>query len=401
MRYLAVLGRLWKISLAELESFYSDVRLMPTGDVGKTRLDIKQNQTAIFTAESEPDFRRFGGILKFGVEIPGGEKGIVDYLNSLPEGKIVLGVSDFRKSNSKFAAKIASDEALKLKRILRSSGRSVRVLENRAAILSTATSHHNQLAEKKNHVEIMLTKFGNFRLSYVQNITKYTERDQARPARDAKVGMLPPKLAQILINLLGPLPSGSVILDPFCGTGVVLQEAVLDGYRALGSDLNPRMIEYSKRNLEWLRTRKSFTWIRDVNFWTEVGDAMNFDWKSSRGLNDFGGKIGGVAAEVFLGSPMSREPVGIKLREEKERCCMILKGFLRNLHSQIESGTGIVLAIPAWRRENGKYERLGILDDIEEMGYNLKKFRNLRQEDLLYYREGQIVAREIIVLRKK
>ena len=34
------------------------------------------------------------------------------------------------------------------------------------------------------------------------------------------------------------------------------------------------------------------------------------------------------------------------------------------------------------------------------MGYNLAKFQGLSQSDMIYYREGQIVAREIIVLRK-
>ena len=61
----------------------------------------------------------------------------------------------------------------------------------------------------------------------------------------------------------------------------------------------------------------------------------------------------------------------------------------------------MVLAVPAWKRLNGGYSRLGVLDDAEKLGYNVVKYKNLGQEDLLYYREGQIVAREIIVLRKK
>ena len=59
------------------------------------------------------------------------------------------------------------------------------------------------------------------------------------------------------------------------------------------------------------------------------------------------------------------------------------------------------MALPAWLRENGKYAGLNILDEIQEMGYNFEKFQDLSQSDLLYYREGQIVAREIIVIRKR
>ncbi|MBR3204650.1 hypothetical protein IKF81_03135 [Candidatus Saccharibacteria bacterium] len=406
MKYLAVLGRQPKISLAELESLFLNVK-----EVG--------GELAFFESEEFPEIRRLGGSLKLAEEIPRGFNAILDYLSSLPEGKIVLGVSDYRKKSEKNRGRMAMMEALKIKKILSRNGRSVRVLENKTGILSTATAHHNQLAEKKNHEEIILTDFGNFRLVGVQNITEYAKRDQVRPARDAKVGMLPPKLAQILINLCGSLPEGSRILDPFCGTGVVLQEAFLDGFRVFGTDLNPRMIEYSRKNLDWIlekteveltKKNKCDIMRRYSDFLFSEGDATNFDWegllkeKKLDSRENFRGKaekIDGVATEVFLGQPMSKPPVEIKLKQEKMTCKTIILGFLKNLARQIEKNTPVVLAIPAWLRENGEYSRLNILDEIEELGYNVGSFRNSRQEDLLYHREGQIVAREIIVLRKK
>ena len=367
MKHLAVLGRLSALSLAELESLFTEVQ--PHGPL-----------LATFEAAKTPDLSRLGGTQKLGVEIPGGYNGILDYLSNLPAGKITLGVSDFRKNTRAFKAQ---GEALKLKKILQRNGRSVRVLENKEAVLSTATSHHNQLAEKPNHVEIMLTDFGNFNLTGVQNITKYAKRDQARPARDAKVGMLPPKLAQILINLCGPLKSGSVVLDPFCGTGVVLQEAHLLSYTPYGTDLSAKMVEYSKTNLDWLGCK---------NYELAPGDATSYQWQPS---------IDAVATEAFLGQPMSQPPADIKLKQEKLRCKEIILGFLKNLSSQIASNTPVTIAVPAWLRPDGTYSRLNLLDEAEKLGYNVKKFINLGPSDLLYYREGQIVARDIIVLRKK
>ena len=157
----------------------------------------------------------------------------LEYLQSLSEGKITIGVSDYSKNASR---RTASSEALKLKKILVRHGRSVRVVENKEAVLSTATSLHNGLGGKNERkVEFIKVNDEWFRVIGVQDIEAYAKRDQARPARDAKVGMLPPKLAQVLINLCGPLASGSVVLDPFCGTGVVLQESLLMGYRAYGT----------------------------------------------------------------------------------------------------------------------------------------------------------------------
>ena len=48
--------------------------------------------------------------------------------------------------------------------------------------------------------------------------------------------MLPPKLAQIIVSLSGTQP-GQTVLDPFCGTGVVLQEALIMGAIVYGFDL--------------------------------------------------------------------------------------------------------------------------------------------------------------------
>ena len=74
---------------------------------------------------------------------------------------------------------------------------------------------------------------------------------------------------------------------------------------------------------------------------------------------------------------------------------------MKNLSKQIAAETPVTIAVPAWLRLDGTYERLNLLDEIGELGYNVISFKNLEQNDLLYHRAEQIVAREIIVLRKK
>ena len=386
-KYLAVLGRQPLISVAELEAQFSGVRLVGA-------------ELAEFESEREPEIARLGGALKIAVPIEGA---LVPWLLRRPtEGKITLGVSDYSR---RATARTATAEALKCKRILAKRGQSVRVVPNRAATLSSATSFHNHLTSE---TKIELLKVGGryYRVIQVQNINAYARRDQERPARDAKVGMLPPKLAQILINLAGELRPGATVLDPFCGTGVVLQEALLMGYRAYGTDVSERMVEYSQRNLEWLAGARGRAEARKVagggagggagtgaqDFRVEVGDATKFSWQPP---------IGAVAAEVYLGPPMSAPPTEMKLKAAKQECGGILLGCLRNLAGQLTPGTPVVLAVPAWRRPNGAYERLNLLDEIEQLGYNVRSFKNLAQSDLLYHREQQVVAREIIVLRKK
>ncbi len=367
MKYLAVLGRQPKISLAELESLCDDVRMVAP-------------ELAEFSTETVPDISRLGGTLKLAEPIL---EPLPKFWGRLPEnGKIVIGVSDFSRGANAY---LAQKEAMKWKRVISKFGYNVRVVPNKTPVLSSATSLHNKLFTAT-HIELIKNGKYYYKVIAVQDIVAYAERDQARPARDAKVGMLPPKLAQILVNLCGDLPKRSRVLDPFCGTGVVLQEATLMGYVPYGTDISERMVEYSKRNLEWL------TRVKPVSALVTQGDATNYQWEAP---------IDAVACETYLGRPMSLPPAEIKLKQEKQECGAIILGFLKNLTTQIESDTPVAIAMPAWLRQNGQYERLNLLDEIEELGYNVRRFRNVGQEDLLYHRERQVVAREIIVLRKK
>lgn len=378
MKYLAVLGRQPEISLAELEA------LMPSAEFSTGPADFLPPKFCIANIlgvplQSSPvGMERLGGTLKLAVEL---DERPLEYLQKMPEGKITIGVSDYSKGASR---KTATMEALKLKKILVRHGRSVRVVESKDAVLSTATSLHNGLSGK-NERKVELIKVDNdwYRVIGVQDIDAYAKRDQARPARDAKVGMLPPKLAQILINLCGSLKPGARILDPFCGTGVVLQEALLMGYRVYGTDISERMVEYSEKNLRWL-----IGGAEKGVFSVSQGDATSFIWTQP---------IDAVACEGYLGRPMSQVPAEIKLKTEKQECGGIMLGFLKNLAGQIKSGTPVVVAMPAWLREDGHYSRLEILDEIEGLGYNVN---NKSREGLIYAREGQIVARDIIILRK-
>lgn len=377
MKYLAVLGRQAEISVAELEALFREVKKVTS-------------RIAVFESDVRPSIDRLGGSLKLAEKI---DDQPLQFLSNLPDRKITFGVSDYSKNAN---AKSASLEAMKLKKILVRHGRSVRMVAAKTAVLPTATSLHNGLSGKNDRkVELIKTDDGWYRVIGVQDIDAYARRDQARPARDAKVGMLPPKLAQILINLCGPLPEGATILDPFCGTGVVLQEAILMGCRAYGTDVDARMVEYTRRNLEWLifsplaKLLPLSQTISNQPFQLSVGDAIEFQWSE---------KIDAVACEGYLGKPFTKIPSEMELKEQKQICGGIVLGFLKNLSGQISENTPVTIAIPAWLREDGTYLRLEIVDEIENMGYNVN---NKSLGGLLYHREGQIVARDIIILRKK
>ena len=156
MQYLAILGRQPKISLAELESQFSDVSVVAGS----------KNLLATFESETDPEIARLGGVIKLAKPISGEaasggaavpEKFLEIFASSTGfSSKFVIGVSDFSKGSS---ARKAQGEALHIKRAMKKVGFSVRVLPNKDAVLSSATVFHNQLGEKPGHFEFI--KYGN------------------------------------------------------------------------------------------------------------------------------------------------------------------------------------------------------------------------------------------------
>lgn len=389
MKHIAILGRIPAISIAELESTQSDVRWF-------------SNDTALFEADSF-DIQEYGGTVKAGrviseLHIANWHKisseisKIYSELWANKSGKITLGISVYGLSIS---TKEIQRTGLILKSELKKSGISLRLIPNSASALSTATSHHNKLGLADNKVELIIVRGhrGDVIIAEstgAQNITALARRDQGRPARDAFVGMLPPKLAQIMINLAQPSRNSEtlpVVLDPFCGTGVVLQEAMLLRRSVYGTDLSEKMIRYSRDNLNWLQEQYHMS----SPWYLHEGDATTTEWRQP---------INAVVCETYLGQPFSAPPKTEKLEQVRGNCNHIITEFLKNLAPQIPQGTPLCVAIPAWNNGKDNFTHLPLIKDLKDLGYIQHRFKTVDSKDLLYFRPGQVVAREILVLSK-
>jgi tRNA G10 N-methylase Trm11 len=391
--HIAILGRQPAISIAELEQVYTDVSWFS---------DISALVNADYI-----DITRLGGSQKAGtvvLQVPGRDwraasLKIVEHYSKAwakKDGKITLGISAYGFPEG---PRDIQKTGLVLKSKLKQTGTSLRLIPNQESILSTATSHHNKLGLSDNKVELIVVRGQSgiviAESSGAQNITALAARDQGRPKRDAFVGMLPPKLAQIMINLAGPLtadPDGELeqprLLDPFCGTGVILQEAGLMRYAVYGTDLAEKMIRFSEENLKWIAEKDNL----NLNVTLKVGDAMTTTWDMP---------IDAVVAEGYLGQPFSAPPSNSKLVEVRGNCNHIMSEFLKNLAGQIKSGTPVVIGVPAWKDIDGHFTHLPLVTKVEDLGYSYVEMRTVRPDQLLYFRPDQVVAREILVLVKK
>lgn len=422
---LCILGRQPKLGLAELERLYGSDALSPIADQA-VLVDVPLK---VVLSRPLGGTMKIANVLKV-VETTNwqraGQKAVTLLEKSLPSsGKITLGLSAYGFAAS---AREVQKTGIVIKQRLKNREGSIRIIPQDEPVLNTAQVLHNKLGtnELKKELIFVATDKGQTVVAetkHVQDIDAYTFRDRSRPRRDAFVGMLPPKLAQIMINLGAganfagsfsnedsPSPRGAAertfvsaaglreetgpaklttaprVLDPFCGTGVVLQEAALMGYAVYGTDLSERMVRYSRDNLNWLEDTHHTTF----DWYLHQADAQNAHWQQP---------INAVVCETYLGQPFSTEPNPEKLESVRHECNKIFKEFMQNLAGQIEPGTPLCVAVPAWHTKKGII-RLPALDDLLKIGYNRIDFTCASHAELIYHREDQIVGRELLVLTR-
>lgn len=391
--YITMLGRQPILGMAELERTFDDVRWF-------------SHDTALVNSDSF-DIERLGGTVRAGqviMELNGTDwrktsfELVQQYYKkwSKTSGKITLGISVY---GFNISPRDVQRTGLILKSRLKGSDVSLRLIPNEQTVLSTATSHHNKLGLSPNKVELLIVRGHHGKVIVAestgsQNITSLARRDQERPARDAFVGMLPPKLAMMMVNLASgkqtPTSAHPLrLLDPFCGTGVLLQEAALLGFSVYGTDLSEKMVHFSQRNMDWLSAKYH---VPSSRYKIVHGDAMTTQWEPPIDI---------VACETYLGQPFSAPPSASKLTEVRGNCDHIISTFLKNLSTQIAPGTPLCIAVPAWKDAVGHFTHLPLIKKLNQLGYDQVEFKNINAKDLLYHREDQVVARELLVLKKQ
>ena len=249
----------------------------------------------------------------------------------------------------------------------------------------------------------------------LQDFEDYGRRDFSRPERDPRLGMLPPKLCQIMINICGTALSASaaqtfdvrksskIVYDPFCGIGTVLAEALLMGYDAVGSDIDPDILTKCGTNMDWLK--KTYPAI--------PGNTRLFAHDATKIANDdLPETIDLVVTESYLGPPVSRMPLPENVHRTFLNITAIVSDFFRALHPLIQNDTPVAICLPFYRDQHKFHFIPGIVEKISDMGFTAEEpipkeitekfgIHGTNRLSLIYDRPDQIVGREIFVFRRK
>ncbi len=365
--YIFILGKDPGLSTAELEARYYSMK------------GVIKNETFVMADLGRPldqaEFNQLGGQIKAGEVFAKVEKrslvsSIADRMADGHEsGKLNYGINVYGWSEKNLRSLL-----LDLKKEFKKRGIGSRFANQQFKNISTAQS------KGLNGPEIIIAKHGNdFYLAEViavQDIDAYSKRDYKKPFRSMKVGMLPPKLAQIMINLAG---DSKTIWDPFCGGGVLVMEGLLMGRDILGSDINAETLKGAQKNVSWLRD--------------EFGPKAKADLFEHDATKPISGKrFDAIVCEGYLGPPQVRlrsrgelEPVLSELTE-------LYTSFFKTLQQSGFRGP-LVIGLPFFRTKQGDLRLAKVISRAEELGYQ-------KELNLKYARDDQLVGRDIYRFRK-
>ncbi len=401
MRYFFVLGRNPALSIAEILS------LVPKGTITGYSNEI----VTLSQEGSDPPFLRLGGTIKAGIVQEGvyAQKDLEAVCESLlytqePEFRTHVGFSVYAGEDGAVTMTPEAVHAMSmsLKRRITGKGERLRVVTSRERTLSSVVVAKNHLLDRGVEIVFIGTKQG-FLIgctTWVQAFEDQSNRDFGRPARGMEVGMLPVQLARIMINLSGVAPN-ETLLDPFCGFGTVLTEAIAMGHhRVIGADKEVKMVDATEKNLSWLTgsTDKSYE-IREVQFITSPVEQLSRHVRPR--------SVEGIVTEPYLGPTRGMMDYESVIKE----LAQLYSAAFEQFSIVLKPGGRVVFIFPAFKTGHAlKKTSEHVLSEIKKMGFRavpllpeaMAKSYNLKNRtSIVYARSDQKIVREILVFEKK
>ncbi|MFH1171058.1 MAG: hypothetical protein V1778_00785 [bacterium] len=399
-QFVAILGRQPELSVAELcaVAHRHCVTIEPLNDFAAF---VQGDETWV------DRFALFGGLVKVGevlAHVPNidglfADDTVRQLHAALPvKGKVVFGISaygspSFIRSTQAFSKRI--------KVFLAENGRPARFLLGERGTLSSVVVDKERLVERGMELllferprEIVIAK-----TVAVQHYEEFSTRDYGRPQRNATSGMLPPKLARILLHL-ADVDESTTLMDPFCGSGTILQEALLLGFQSLiGSDQSDKAIRETKANLAWLAKHEQRELPAVRSFQSDVNNLGRVLLPAT---------IGCVVTEPYLGPPQKGGEDVLAIRAELE---VLYQKAFRVFAQLLEDGGKVVFLLPVFFRNAKPHfimnldawltEGFRLIDPLPPEWLTAFEKRLTFRKTLLYIRPGQRVGREILLLQRR
>jgi tRNA G10 N-methylase Trm11 len=201
----------------------------------------------------------------------------------------------------------------------------------------------------------------------VHNPFEFQKRDIYKP-NQRKIFAMPPRIARIMVNLSSCTPE-KVLLDPFCGVGTILQEALLARAKVVGVDVNPWCVKAANENLEWLKREYS---LEGTEFRVLQGDVSRLAQKIGQETVDC------IVTEPDLGPALRQVPTGPYALKIIQKLEPLSFGFVEEAHRVLKRDGRVVLVTPDINTRSGKSVTMPIGEKLENCGF--KRVQPLTKE---------------------
>jgi tRNA G10 N-methylase Trm11 len=385
---LFISGKNWMLSLAELTSYFK---------ARETNFEIQFFSGEFFTLSFEKDFDAsaiadLGGTIKIGevkTKFPTetvkeaflkkskqaqkqiieslAQSGLVDGMTKSTD-KILFGVSVYctestlRSSSGSIQRFVGSAVKNELADLGKKSNFMGFASDRKLAQLSHVEVLKKNLVENKAEVLFCIGRNETWVATTVavHNPFEFQKRDIYKPNQRKIFGM-PPRLARIMVNLSSCTP-GKVLLDPFCGVGTILQEALLERAMVVGMDVNPWCIKAATENLEWLVREYE---VADADFRVLQGDVNRLVEKIGQEAVDC------IVCEPDLGPALRQVPTGPYAEKIIQKLEPLYFGFVEQAYKSLKPGGRLVLVTPYIKTRSKQSVTMPIDEKLESLGFKI------------------------------
>ncbi len=426
--YLFISGKNWMLSLAELAEYFNARN-------NKYEVEYFSREFFVFNLEKnlEPSaMADLGGTIKIGqpkTTLPTqivkeaflnknkqAQKQITQTLaaSNIPAGmtpeKVLFGVSVYFTDNtfSPMSGRMQRLIGSAVKDELTARGKKANFMgysvDRKKAQLSHVEVLKKNLVENQAEVLFCIGKTETWIATTiaVHNPFEFQKRDIYKPNQRVIFAM-PPRLARMMVNL-SACNEGKTLLDPFCGVGTILQEALLEKAAVVGMDVNPWCVKAAEENLEWLTREYG---LGNADFRVLLGDVGRMAEKVGFESVDC------IVSEPDLGPALREVPTGPYAQKIIEKLQPLFFGFIEEAYRTLKPKGRLVLVTPYIKTRSNEAVTMPIDNQLECVGFkriyafSIDKFnKNLDVERLIHsgslveMDERHKIGREIHILEK-
>ena len=388
MKYFFILGRNVSLSVAEILSYFSEK---------ENKIEIHSQKENIIILEFSRKINsnivnELGGTIAFGEILAEGTKSSIikqiekTFIYNGKKNNITYSLIDYSSIEIKEEVSSYLKDRFKAEKLKASEKKTAKTmkLQDSTEIINIPSRNiidesyliYEDLREGK---EIL---FG--RVLEFYNSRELEKRDMSKPIRRNELA-ISPRLAKILINL-SKIKEGETLLDPFCGVGVILEEALHKKIKVVGIDKNHEAIKGAEKNL-------SFYGFPKVNYKLLCEDSKTAKINS---------KISAIATEPHLGELLTKPQTverAYKITKEFENMIIqVIKNLKNQISGRVVFTSPYIKTIKNIREQNNRIG-INVEEIVNKTGLRLASFGDIKTP-IEEFRENQIMGRQIFVLEK-